>query len=423
MDLDSLWVAFAAALVMLMQAGFLCLEAGFVRERHAEGVALKNLVDWVLSTLIFFAVGFGLMFGESLAGVVGSSLFALHGLAGIDGPIAMNGVFFLFQLGFAGTSATIVSGAIAGRVSVLAYLCSTIAIATLVYPVIGHWAWGNALIGSNEPWLASLGFIDFAGSTVVHGSGAWFALVAAHSIGPRRGRFDARGAVRPIPTHSIALATLGVFLLWLGWWGFNGGSTLRFDARVASIIINTNLAGAAGALVAFVHGWRFQDGRDLSAKLLGGTLGGLVAVTASCHLVSPLGAVFVGAVGGWGPQPRLRIPVAEAPDRRSRRRRRRPRLLRRLGHPRRGIRRSGRAARDGAAGPARGPGDGRRRLLRLVERRRAPRLRGDPPRDRCPALARAGARRRSMRAAGSCPPRSRSRLRPRRPSTRRPCAH
>jgi Amt family ammonium transporter len=299
MDLDSLWVAFAAALVMLMQAGFLCLEAGFVRERHAEGVALKNLVDWVLSNLIFFAIGFGLMFGESFSGIVGSSLFALHGLAGIDGPIAMNGVFFLFQLGFAGTSATIVSGAIAGRVSVLAYLCSTIVIATLVYPVIGHWAWGNALIGSNEPWLASLGFIDFAGSTVVHGSGAWFALVAAHSIGPRRGRFDARGEVRPIPGHSIALATLGVLLLWFGWWGFNGGSTLRFDARVASIIVNTNLAGAAGALVAFVHRWRFQDGRDLSAKLIGGTLGGLVSVTASCHLVSPLGAVFVGAVGGW----------------------------------------------------------------------------------------------------------------------------
>lgn len=299
MDLDSLWVAFAAALVMLMQAGFLCLEAGFVRERHAEGVALKNLVDWILSNLIFFAVGFGLMFGESHSGVVGTSLFALHGLASIEGPIAQNGVFYLFQLGFAGTSATIVSGAIAGRVSVLAYLCSTIAIASLVYPVIGHWSWGNALIGSNEPWLASLGFVDFAGSTVVHSSGAWFALVAAHSIGPRRGRFDARGEVRPIPAHSIALATLGVLLLWLGWWGFNGGSTLRFDARVASIIINTNLAGAAGALIALVHGWRFQARRDLSAKLLGGALGGLVAVTASCHLVSPLGAIFVGAVGGW----------------------------------------------------------------------------------------------------------------------------
>ncbi len=298
MDHDSLWVAISAVLVLLMQAGFLCLETGFVRERHAEGVALKNLVDWILSNLIFFSVGFGLMFGESLSGIVGSSLFALRDLARIEGPIAQNEIFFLFQLGFAGTSATIVSGAIAGRISVLGYLCSTVAVASLVYPVIGHWAWGNALIGSNEPWLASLGFVDFAGSTVVHSTGAWFGLVAAYAIGPRRGRFDARGVVRPIVPHSIALSTLGVLLLWLGWWGFNGGSTLRFDARVASIIVNTNLAGAAGGLVALVHGWRFQQRRDLSAKLLGGALGGLVAITASCHLVSPLAAMFVGAVGG-----------------------------------------------------------------------------------------------------------------------------
>jgi Amt family ammonium transporter len=299
MDLDSLWVAIAAALVMMMQAGFLCLETGFVRERHAEATALKNLVDWILSNLIFFSVGFGLMFGESVGGLFGSSLFALHGLSDVRGPISQNEVFFLFQLGFAGTSATIVSGAIAGRASVLGYLGSSTAVAALVYPVIGHWAWGNALLDSNQPWLASLGFIDFAGSTVVHSSGAWFALVAAHSIGPRRGRYDALGRVLPIPCHSIQLSTLGVLILWLGWWGFNGGSTLRFDARVASIIVNTNLAGAAGALVALAHGWLFQDKRDLSAKLLGGTLGGLVAVTASCHLVSPLAAIFVGAVGGW----------------------------------------------------------------------------------------------------------------------------
>jgi len=299
MDLDSLWVAIAAALVMMMQAGFLCLETGLVRARHAELVALKNLADWILSNLIFFAVGFGLMFGQSAGGLVGISLFALAGLSQIDGPLASNEVFFLFQLGFASTSATIVSGAMAGRASFASYLVSTTAIAAFVYPVFGHWAWGSALIPTNEPWLASLGFIDFAGSTVVHSSGAWFALVAAQQIGPRRGRFDAAGRVREIPCDAVPLSTLGVLILWFGWWGFNGGSTLRFDAQVARIIMNTNLAGAAGALVALAHGWHFQAGRDLSTKLLGGTLGGLVAITASCHLASPGSALLVGAVAGW----------------------------------------------------------------------------------------------------------------------------
>lgn len=298
MDVDSLWVAIAAVLVMMMQAGFLCLETGLVRARHAEAVALKNIVDWILSNLIFFSVGFGLMFGESAGGVVGSSLFGLAGLSRIEGPIAEETIFFLFQLGFAGTSATIVSGAIAGRASVIGYAAASTMVAALVYPVFGHWAWGNALIGSNEPWLASLGFVDFAGSTVVHSSGAWFALVAARSIGPRIGRYDATGAARPIPCDSIPLSTLGVLILWVGWWGFNGGSTLRFDERVAGIILNTNLAGAAGALSALAHGWLFQDRRDISIKLLGGTLGGLVAITASCHLASPLAALLVGASAG-----------------------------------------------------------------------------------------------------------------------------
>lgn len=298
MDVDNLWVAISAALVMMMQAGFLCLETGLVRARHAEAVALKNVVDWILSNLIFFSVGFGMMFGESAGGLVGSSLFGLHDLARIDGPIADGTIFFLFQLGFAGTSATIVSGAIAGRASVIGYAASSVVVAMLVYPIFGHWAWGNALIESNEPWLAAMGFVDFAGSTVVHSSGAWFALIAAKSIGPRMGRYDAMGGVRPIPCDSIPLSTLGVLILWVGWWGFNGGSTLRFDERVAPIILNTNLAGAAGALAALAHGWLCQDKRDLSAKLLGGTLGGLVAITASCHLASPLAAILVGASAG-----------------------------------------------------------------------------------------------------------------------------
>lgn len=299
MELDNLWIVVAGALVMLMQAGFLCLETGFVREQHAEAVAMKNLADWIISNLIYFGVGFGLMFGESVGGLFGSNLFGLAGLPEIPGPTSNNYAFFLFQLGFAGTSATIVSGAIAGRASVLGYLASTTIVASLVYPVIGHWVWGKALLGSNEPWLASLGFIDFAGSTVVHSTGAWFALVAARMIGPRRGRYDAMGNVRPMPGYSMQLSALGVLILWFGWWGFNGGSTMRFDESVAPILINTNLGGAAGALVSLAHGWWFQQKRDLTAKFLGGTVGGLVAITASCHLASPLAAITVGAVAGW----------------------------------------------------------------------------------------------------------------------------
>ena len=298
MDLSSLWVMLSAALVFFMQAGFLCLESGLVRERNAEVVALKNFVDWVLTNLIFFVVGFGLMFGPSVGGILGGGFFAGIGLSGTTGPIASNEIFFLFQLAFAGTAATIVSGAIAGRASFVAYLGATAAMACVVYPVFGHWAWGNLFLADNEPWLASLGFRDFAGSTVVHSTGAWFALVAAWKIGPRQGRFDALGHVRPIPGHSLQLATLGCVLLWVGWWGFNGGSTLAFNEQVGPIVLVTNLAGAAGGLSAMLHGWKMQGARDLAPKVLGGALGGLVSITASCDVATPLAAIAIGAVGG-----------------------------------------------------------------------------------------------------------------------------
>ncbi len=299
MDLDVLWVIVAAFLVFMMQGGFLCLESGLVPERHAEVVALKNLVDWVLTNLVFFTIGFGLMFGASAQGLVGTTFFALSGLGEARGPLASNEAFFLFQLAFAGTAATIVSGAIAGRASFVAYLGATAVMGLVVYPVFGHWAWGDLLLETNEPWLASLGFIDFAGSTVVHSTGGWFALAAAWMIGPRRGRFDVRGGARPLPAHSLQLAALGTVLLWAGWWGFNGGSTLALNASVGPIILNTNLAGAAGAFAALIHGWTRQQGRDLAPKVLGGALGGLVAITASCHLASPAAALAVGAIGGW----------------------------------------------------------------------------------------------------------------------------
>ena len=298
MDPTSLLVLVSAFLVFLMQAGFLCLEAGLVLGRHAEVVALKNFGDWILANLLFFGVGFGLMFGDSVGGLIGTSLFALEGLSEIAGPIASNETFFLFQLAFAGTAATIVSGALAGRTSFVAYVGATIVMAALVYPIMGHWAWGNLLVSSNAAWLADLGFRDFAGSTVVHSTGAWFALVGAWRIGPRMGCFDALGNPRPLERHSLQLATLGALILWVGWWGFNGGSQLNLDAGVGRIILATNLAGAAGGLSELIHGWARQGGRDLGTKLLGGAIGGLVAITASADVAGPLAALAVGAAAG-----------------------------------------------------------------------------------------------------------------------------
>jgi Amt family ammonium transporter len=261
-------------------------------------VALKNAIDWVLAVLLFFAVGFGLMFGTSAGGWVGTSLFGLAGIEQIDATVSFPLIFFLFQLGFAGTAATIVSGAIAGRASFFSYVLSTLAMTGLVYPLFGHWAWGNLLISENQPWLAALGFVDFAGSTVVHSLGAWFALAGAWMIGPRRGRFDAAGQVQRMDPSSTSSVALGVLLLWVGWWGFNGGSQLAFDDRVGPILLNTNLAAAAGGLAAYVHAWQFQAKRNLAAKFMGGILGGLVAITAGCNVVTPWGAIAIGAIAG-----------------------------------------------------------------------------------------------------------------------------
>ncbi|MEM9175220.1 MAG: ammonium transporter [Myxococcota bacterium] len=297
MSLDELWLLTATCLVFLMQAGFLCLESGLVRTRNAELVAMKNFADWVVCTLLFFAIGFGLMFGASSGGAVGTSFFLLDGIE--EGATDAPALFFLFQLAFAGTAATIVSGAIAGRTSLFAYLASTVVMTIVVYPLVGHWIWGGALLADNRPWLADLGFIDFAGSTVVHSTGAWFALAAIWQIGPRQGRFSASGEPRPFASHSFQMAALGALLLWIGWWGFNGGSTLALDETVGPIILNTNLAGAAAATVAMAHAIARQEGRDLGAKLIGGALGGLVAITANCHLASPAEAIAIGALAGW----------------------------------------------------------------------------------------------------------------------------
>lgn len=290
--MDRLWVLLSALVVFFMQAGFLVFECGCVRPHNAPAVALKNLLDWLVTTLVFCFVGFGLMFGASWHGLLGTSFISLQGLFSDQSAFGLE--FVLFQLGFAGTAATIVSGAMAERTSLLTYSLLALAIGVVIYPVFGHWAWGGALLGTRSPLLAKLGFMDFAGGTVVHSLGGWVALVGTYFLGPRLGRFSMRGHPQPLPVLGSFWSGLGVFILWFGWWGFNGGSTLKFNVDAFSAIMNTNVAGAAGGLAAFAHATWFQKRRDLTAKILGGILGGLVAITPCCNVVTLSGSLVVG---------------------------------------------------------------------------------------------------------------------------------
>jgi len=296
-NLDLLWVIMAAALVFLMQAGFKCLEVGLVRQHHITAVAMKNVIDWVVSSLIFFFVGFGLMFGSSFEGWFGTNMF-FPSTFQVENGNSLGAGFFMFQLAFAGTAVTIVSGAMSERTGFIPYLVTSLVISMVIYPVFGHWAWGNLFYADNSAWLADIGFIDFAGSTVVHSVGAWISLTGLYFLGPRIGRYDEAGRIRPFKSHNLAYAVLGVFLLWVGWWGFNGGSTLALNDQVGKIILNTNLAGAAGGLVAYFHCLLFQKKADIYEKLLGGVLGGLVAITASPHIQTFLTAILIGGLAG-----------------------------------------------------------------------------------------------------------------------------
>jgi len=296
-NIDRTWVLVAAMAVFFMQAGFLCFEVGCVRPKSIVSVAMKNIVDWAMVTTIYFTVGFGIMFGLSSSGFFGTGLYFLDGITQGDGS-SFPMVFFLFQLAFAATAATIVSGAMSERTSFTSYHLLAGAIGLVIYPVVGYWVWGNFLFTSNEPWLAKLGFIDFAGSTVVHSVGGWVALVGVWYIGPRLGRYDAQGKVRQVHNYSFPFVALGTFILWFGWWGFNGGSELAMDDAVGTIIINTNIAGASAAFAAFWHAMIFQNQRGVYEKFAGGILGGLVAITACCSVVTPVMSIFVGISAG-----------------------------------------------------------------------------------------------------------------------------
>jgi len=291
-NLNFVWTLIAAFLVFLMQAGFAMVESGFTRAKNACNILMKNLMDFSVGAIAFWAVGFGLMFGTT-NGFFGTTDFFFSAATG-DGE-AWNYAFWMFQVVFAATAATIISGAVAERTKFSAYLVYSVFVSALIYPIFGGWAWGSLYNGGG--WLEGLGFIDFAGSTVVHSIGGWLALAGAIVVGPRLGKYDKAGKVRPIPGHSIPLAGLGVFLLWFGWYGFNPGSTTTGDPSIAIIAVTTTLAAAAGAITAMLATW-FKYGKADVGMTLNGALAGLVGITAGCANVTPLSAVIIGAIAG-----------------------------------------------------------------------------------------------------------------------------
>ncbi len=292
-SLNTVWVLVAAALVFFMQAGFALVEAGFTRSKNTTNILFKNLMDFVLGTITFWALGFGLMFGTN-NGFIGSFDLFSTGSYRTDMP---DMAFLIFQTVFAATAATIVSGAMAERTKFNAYLIFSAVISLCIYPISGHWAWGGG-------WLSQLTvpFHDFAGSSVVHLVGGSAALVGAAVLGPRIGKYGKNGEVKAIPGHNITLATLGVFVLWIGWFGFNPGSQLAAagvaNAKAISLIfVTTNIAAAGGALTTMLYIWLKYKKPTLSMTL-NGALAGLVAITAGCDAVSPGGALIIGLMAG-----------------------------------------------------------------------------------------------------------------------------
>lgn len=287
-NFDILWIVIAAALVMLMQGGFTLLETGMVRAKNSINVAIKNFVDFCLSGMVFWLVGFGIMFGASSGGWFGTSRFMFG-----EGATPYLLAFFLFQLVFAGTTTTIVSGAVAERMRFAGYVATSLVIMTLIYPVVGHWIWGGLEVGETTGWLAKRGFIDFAGSTVVHSVGAWVALAAVLILGARKGRFEAHGST--FAANNLPLAAMGGLMLWFGWFGFNGGSTLRVSDDIPLIVVNTVLAGAIGGVVGVILSWSIL-GRPEVGATINGALAGLVGVTASAHIQTPVTSIIIGLV-------------------------------------------------------------------------------------------------------------------------------
>jgi len=304
--LDTVWVLLAGALVFFMNLGFGLVEAGLQRAKNCVNILSKNFVVFAFSAIAFYVIGFGFMFGD------GTGWIGLKGLFGATGPDnspamgdAYKGVYsalnwtgvplwakFFFQLAFAGTAATIVSGAVGERIKFHSFLVFTLILVGIFYPITGHWIWGGG-------WLAKLGFYDFAGSTAVHSVGGWAALAGAIALGPRLGKYTKDGKINPIPGHSMPLVFTGLFVLWFGWFGFNPGSTMSVGdgAAIAHIFNTTNLAACAGAVTSLATAWLLLGKPDFS-MIVNGCLAGLVAITAPCAFVTVPSALLIGAIGG-----------------------------------------------------------------------------------------------------------------------------
>ena len=296
LDLNVIWVVGCSGLVLLMQPGFMCLESGLTRSKNSINVAIKNLVDLGISICFFWCFGYALMFGVDRMGLIGSSGFFLS--LEQDPQLA---AFFLFQMMFCGTSTTIVSGALAERLKFKGYLAIAMLISGLIYPIFGHWVWNGAGSEQLHGWLARFGFVDYAGSTVVHSVGGWVSLAALLVVGSRTGRFTGKGEKgwesKKIHGSNLPLSVLGVMLLWVGWFGFNGGSTFALSNEIPEIIVHTVLAGAAGMIAASTIGW-YRSGVVEAETLINGSIAGLVSITAGCNCVTTATAVLIGAVGG-----------------------------------------------------------------------------------------------------------------------------
>ncbi len=302
LSLDTVWMLLAAMLVFFMQPGFALVEAGFTRTKNTANILMKNLLDFMLGSLLFWAIGFGVMFGAgSFAGMP-----HFFNISFYDTQLPVEG-FLVFQTVFCATAATIVSGAMAERTKFSMYLAYTVLISVLIYPVSGHWTWGggwlmNGAEGSFMMNTFGTTFHDFAGSTVVHSVGGWVALVGAAIIGPRIGKYGKDRKSRAIPGHNLTIACLGVFILWFGWFGFNPGSQLAASGEgnrmaISHVFLTTNLAACAGGFLSLIVAWMKYKKPSLSLTL-NGVLAGLVGITAGCDLVSPVGAVLIGAICG-----------------------------------------------------------------------------------------------------------------------------
>lgn len=291
-SVDTIWVLIGAFLVFSMQPGFAMVETGFTRAKNAANIVMKNMMDIALGSLVFWIVGFGLMFGSDIGGFIGAPDFFVSGDYGASYP---SSAYFIFQTMFCATAATIVSGAMAERTNFLVYCIYSVIISAFVYPISGHWIWGGG-------WLAQMGFHDFAGSAAVHMVGGTAAFIGARMLGARIGKYNSDGSVNAIPGHSIPLGALGVFLLWFGWFGFNGASTVCATGDEAltamgDIFITTNMAACAGATATMIYTWVRYGKPDVSMTL-NGVLAGLVAITAGCDLVTPGAALIIGLLAG-----------------------------------------------------------------------------------------------------------------------------